>query len=95
MSAYLIVQATVRDWDKFKAYIDVVPALVAEHGGKYIVMDGQPEYIEGDAKPASVVVSEWPDKAAAQAFWNSDAYREAKALREGTGEFSVMLVDSL
>lgn len=93
MSAYLIIQATVHDWEKFKQYTDVVPGLVEQHGGKYIVMDGQPEYIEGAFRPASVVVSLWPDKAAAQNFWQSDAYKQAKALREGTGVFNVMLVE--
>ena len=93
MSAYLIIQATVHDWEKFKRYTDVVPGLVKQHGGKYIVMDGRPDYIEGQVQPASVVVSLWPDKQTAQDFWQSDAYQEAKVLREGTGEFNVILVE--
>jgi len=95
MSAYLIIQATVTDWAGFKRYTDVVPALVKQFGGEYVVMDGSPELIEGDDIAGSIVVSKWPSKTEAKAFWNSDEYKQAIPLREGTGSFHVMLVDSL
>ena len=43
---------------------------------------------------ASVVISEWPDEAAALAFWNSPEYAEAKRLREGLAEVSVLLIEA-
>lgn len=95
MSAYLIVQATVTDWPKFQAYIDVVPALVEKFGGTYIVMGGDPELIEGERISQSIVMSQWPSKAAAKLFWQSQEYQAAISLRAGTGEFHVMLVDGL
>ena len=95
MSAYIIVQATVTDWENFKRYTDIVPSLIKGFGGEYIVMDGEPELLEGSDISGSVVVSKWPDKQTAKAFWNSGRYQEAIRLREGAGEFHVMLVDSL
>lgn len=95
MSAYLIIQATVTDWAKFKGYTQIVPDLVRQFGGEYVVMDGAPELLEGDKSPASVVVSKWPSKAAAKAFWGSPEYQQAIPLREGAGEFHIMLVDAL
>lgn len=94
MSAYLIIQATVEDWAAFKPYTEVVPALVEHFGGKYIVQ-GKPELFEGNFDPASVVVSKWPSKTAAKAFWHSQEYRDAITLRQGTGTFNVMLVEGL
>jgi len=94
MSAYLIIQAKVSNWEKFKQYTDIVPEIVAAHGGEYIVMDSAPIVFEG-AQPGSVVVSKWPSKEAAQAFWQSDAYQNAIPLRANTGEFHVMLVNGL
>ena len=38
MSAYLIIQATVHDWQKFAKYTEVVPPLVEKFGGQYIAM---------------------------------------------------------
>ena len=44
---------------------------------------------------ARMVVSEWPDRDAALAFWRSPDYAALKALRAGTGEFEVRLVDGV
>jgi uncharacterized protein (DUF1330 family) len=41
-----------------------------------------------------MVVSEWPDRAAAEIFWNSDAYAEVKKLREGIADCQVVLIES-
>ncbi|GAC11675.1 DUF1330 domain-containing protein [Paraglaciecola chathamensis] len=94
MSAYLIIQATVHDWQKFAKYTEVVPPLVEKFGGQYIAM-GQPELIEGQDAPKSVVISQWPDCQAAHNFWQSPEYVQAKKHREGTGQFSVLLIDGL
>jgi uncharacterized protein (DUF1330 family) len=95
MSAYLIIKANVSNWEKFKRYTDVVPAIVKAHGGEYIVMDGAPDVVEGEDYPGSIVISKWPSKKAANDFWQSKAYKEAIPLREGTGEFKVLLVNGL
>ncbi len=39
------------------------------------------------------VVSVWPSRANALAFWNSEEYAQVRKLREWTGEFQVVLVD--
>jgi uncharacterized protein (DUF1330 family) len=41
-----------------------------------------------------MVISEWPDKAAALAFWNSPDYAAARKLREGTAEVQVLLIEA-
>ena len=40
-----------------------------------------------------MVISEWPDRAAAQAFWNSPEYAEAKKLRDGIAACQVLLIE--
>jgi uncharacterized protein (DUF1330 family) len=53
------------------------------------------ELLEGDfGDGASMVISEWPDKAAALAFWNSPDYAAARKLREGTAEVQVLLIEA-
>jgi uncharacterized protein (DUF1330 family) len=98
MPAYLIVQARVTDPERFGAYVGAVPALVARFGGCYRVLGGTTEVLEG-AYPAwpetKTVVSEWPSRQAALAFWHSPEYRQAVLLREGAGEFSIALVDGV
>jgi uncharacterized protein (DUF1330 family) len=41
-----------------------------------------------------MVISEWPDKEAAKAFWNSPEYAEAKKLREGVADVQVLLIEA-
>ena len=53
------------------------------------------ELLEGDMdQGASVVISEWPDKAAALRFWNSDEYAEVKRLREGIADARVVVIEA-
>jgi len=93
---YMIVIADFTDRERFLAgYARVVPPLVAKFGGRYVIRGAGGQVLEGDwgATP-SALVSEWPDRASALRFWNSPEYAAARRLREGTGRFQVILVDS-
>jgi uncharacterized protein (DUF1330 family) len=98
MSVFMIIQAHITAPEKFRNYTAVVPALVARHGGKYLVLGGDTTVLEGQWTPwpdVKTVVSEWPDRASAMAFWQSDDYREAAQLRQGAGDFTIVLVDGI
>lgn len=95
MTAWLVVTAHVRDRAAFMAgYARAAAALVERFGGRYVIRAPGAHQLEGEGGAgASVVVSEWPDKAAALHFWNSPEYAEARRLREGIAEVSVLLVE--
>ena len=95
MPAYLIIKARISDPAGFAAYARQVPALVWQCGGRYRVMGGEQQLLEGGGEGERMVVSEWPDRAAALAFWRSPQYVALKALRAGTGEFEVRLVEGV
>jgi len=95
MAAWLVVTATIPDRAAFLAcgYTELSAELLVRHGGKYVIRAPGAQVLEGAGQPgASVVVSEWPSREAALAFWNSPEYQEAKRLREGLAEISVMVV---
>jgi uncharacterized protein (DUF1330 family) len=91
----MVVKARITDPQRFAAYGQAVPPLVARHGGRYLVLGGPTLVLEGESADVKTVVSEWPSQDAALAFWNSPEYRAARELRAGTGEFSVVLVDGV
>lgn len=93
MAAYLVVEAVITDREKFAAYARRAPELVARFGGEYIVLGGTQEALEGDWGEVRLVVHRWPDMASARRFWNSPEYAEVRELREGAGEFRVMLLE--
>jgi uncharacterized protein (DUF1330 family) len=93
MSAYVVVEARVHDPAKFAPYARRVPEIVARYGGEYLALGGEQEVLEGDWGESRIVLHRWPDRETARRFWHSPEYTEAKALRAGTGEFRVILVE--
>jgi uncharacterized protein (DUF1330 family) len=96
MPAYMIVTAKIADRDAFiKGYGAAAGALVEKFGGKYVLRGPGAELLEGEfGDGASMVISEWRDKAAAKAFWDSPEYAEAKKLREGVADVQVLLIEA-
>ena len=96
MPAYMIVAAKIADRDAFIAgYGATAAKLVSQFGGKYVLRAPGATALEGNfGDGASMVISEWPDRATAEAFWNSPEYAEAKKLREGIAECQVLLIEA-
>lgn len=100
MPAYMIVTARIADRDAFiNGYGIAAGKLVERFGGKYVLRGPGATLLEGDPggtdwNGASMVISEWPDKAAAEAFWNSPEYAEAKKLRDGIADCQVLLIEA-
>jgi uncharacterized protein (DUF1330 family) len=96
MPAYMIVAAMIADRDAFIAgYGAAAAKLVEKFGGRYVLRAPGAMRLEGDfGDGASMVISEWPDKAAALAFWNSSEYAEVKALRAGIADCQVLLIEA-
>ncbi len=96
MPAYMIVTAKISDRDKFiKGYGAAAGALVEKFGGRYILRGPGAELLEGGfGDGASMVISEWPDKAAVHKFWNSPEYQEAKKLRADIADCQVLVIES-
>jgi uncharacterized protein (DUF1330 family) len=95
MPAYMIVTAKVHDRERFIAgYGATAAALIPQFGGEYLLRGPGAECLEGSfGEGASMVISKWPDRAAARAFWNSPDYAEVKKLREGLADVQVLLID--
>ena len=95
MPAYMIVQATVTNPEQFAEYAARMPALVEKYGGKYRVLGGEVETLEGGWGYQALVISEWPSMDQARNMWYSDEYAELKKAREGALDVTVLLADGL
>ncbi len=96
MAAYLIIAAQIADRAAFLAgYAPAAAALVARFGGQYVLRAPGAALLEGSAElaGASVVISQWPDRAAAEAFWHSPEYAAVKTLRAGVADCQILLVE--
>lgn len=95
MSAYVVVQVDVTDPARYEDYKKMVPESLAKFGGRFIVRGGQTETLEGTWAPKRFVIVEFPDMERARAWWASEEYAEAKALRQATSSTEMILVQGL
>jgi uncharacterized protein (DUF1330 family) len=93
MGAYLIADVQVQDPETYARYVKLAGASVARHGGRFLVRGGEAEVVEGDWRPGRLVVIEFDDMDAARAWWTSDDYREAAAVRQSASVGGFVLVD--
>ena len=94
MAAYLVITAQIHDRERFiSGYGAAAAELSARFGGEYLVRAPGLEVLEGAHPGGSLVVSKWPSKAAALAFWRSPEYQEIKKLRDGIADCQVLLVE--
>ncbi len=95
MTAYVIASVNVTDPEQYKNYMALSPAAIEAAGGKFIVRGGNPKIMEGEWLRPRIVIVEYPTREAAEAFYNSTLYVEARAAREGAAEFSMVVVDGV
>lgn len=93
MPVYLVTNVTVHDVERYREYSRQGFAAVGKHGGRFLVEGGTPEVVEGSWAPPRMAIVEFPDRAAALAFYNSPEYQAAKQARAGLANFNMVLVE--
>jgi uncharacterized protein (DUF1330 family) len=92
MSAYVVVEVEVQDKDRYETYKRMVPPTLTPYGGRFIVRGGEAEALEGEWSPKRVVIMAFPSVERAKAWWGSEEYAEAKALRQATARSRMIVV---
>ena len=94
MPGYVFMHADVTDPDGYEKFKALASAAIADHGGRYLVRGGAMRPLEGQWR-SRVVLVEFPTYAAALAFYNSDAYQEARQVRLRSSTASVLAMDGV
>src|SRR5262249_45819048 len=82
MPAYLVAQVRVDDPERYRQYTSQVPALVAKHGGRFLVRGPQIEVLEGSHDGRRFVIIEFPSMAHVKAFHDAPEYQPLIELRQ-------------
>lgn len=95
MAAYIVADIEVTDSAAYDEYREHVPAIIAAHGGRYLVRGGASEVLEGTWQPGRSVILEFPNMAALKAFWASPEYRPLRAIRERAARSNLVAFEGL
>ena len=92
MAAYLIVQSTITDGERYQKYREAVVPLIEKFGGRHVVRGGTVELLEGRHDGRRMAMFEFPSMEAIHAFWNSPDYVSVKELRRGIAALDIWAV---
>jgi uncharacterized protein (DUF1330 family) len=93
MSAYVIANVDIRDPARYAEYVKLTPGTLAPFGGRFIARGGRAEKLEGDVAVNRIVVIEFDSYEKAKAWYASDGYRVAMAVRQSASVGHLMLVE--
>jgi uncharacterized protein (DUF1330 family) len=93
---YIVVFGAFSDFDKFMVeYQTNVGPLMDKFGGRYVLIGESLSVLEGDfPSGGGSVISVWPNRKAALAFWNAPALRKVTKAQLSAGALQVVLIDA-
>ena len=95
MKAYVIVDVKITDPERYAEYKKLTPGSLIPFDGKFVVRGGESETLEGTWKPGRLVVLEFPSMQKARAWWASEGYAPAKALRQSASVTQMIVVEGV
>lgn len=93
MPAFVVSRVTIIDAEAMRRYVTEAPATVTAFGGHYHFRGSNVQPLEGEWEHDRMVVLEFPTKAAALAWYESDLYRPLRELRQASAETIILLAD--
>jgi uncharacterized protein (DUF1330 family) len=93
MPAFIIATTVITDPPRFMEYVKAISGLAERFGGETYVRGPVTEVLEGVVPEGErVIVTRYPDAAAAKAYLYSDEYQAAKLLRKDAGDVVVRMI---
>jgi uncharacterized protein (DUF1330 family) len=75
-------------------YLERIDATLAPFDGHFVIHGGRNEMLEGTS-PGTLIVIEFPDRAAAEGWYHSPAYQAIVHLRSDNSDGSIFLIDGV
>ena len=92
---YVIAQIKVTDAATYPSYVEMVQPIIEKFGGEFIVRGGRSQSYEGTPPGDRNVVIRFPSYEAAEAWYHSDDYADAKALRRSASTSVQTIVEGV
>ena len=95
MAGYVVAVDEDTDPEGMARYRRIVPAIIEQFGGRFLVRGGKAEALEGVWAPSRLIIIEFPSVEQAKAWWSSEEYAEAKALRQRCARTTLTVVEGV
>lgn len=82
MPAFVIVEIEIHDPELYRSYTLLTPDTIASYGGEFVVRGGETIPLEGDWIPERMAILKFPSVEIAKEWWDSEAYRKPKKIRQ-------------
>ena len=92
MAHYIVAQIDIHDRERYAEYEAGFMDVFANYNGTMLAVDEAPQVIEGEWPCTRTVIIEFPSKPEAEAWYNSDAYRQIATHRHAASVGNVALV---
>ena len=91
MAAYFVCTMSIHDPATYRKYTALTPPTVARHGGKFLTRGDLVTTHEGDPFTERMVLLDFPDRAAALAWYNDPDYQDAAKFRRAASKGRMLL----
>ena len=92
---YVVIDVEVHDQKAYAEYLRLAEPTHAPFQGKFLVRGGNAESLEDTWLPKRFVIIEFPTRANAKAWYESQGYQHARKARLGAAKFRAILVDGV
>jgi len=92
VSAYVIAEIEVLNPEGYEEYRPLANESITRHGGRFVVRGGKTEVLEGDWS-SRIVIIEFENLDAARAWYDSDDYQAAAAVRHANSRGRIIAVE--
>ena len=93
--AYYVAEFELRDSEGIKPYSAGVAGTFEPFGGRFIVRGGRIAALEGPPPGSRTVIIEFPSMERAQAWYDSEAYRNLRPVRQRSGVSRAYIIEGL
>jgi uncharacterized protein (DUF1330 family) len=92
--AYTVAEIEVTDPPTFQKYADATRTSVPAAGGRVIARGGKTFVVNG-TPPKQIVLIQWDSLEKAQAFFESDSYKQLTPIRDKGSNFRAFVIEGM
>ena len=93
MSAYMIVESTIKDPERYQEYTSKVPETIARYGGRYLARGSHVTALSDLWRPERLILLEFPGEEEIRAWLASPEYLRLAPLREAGAATRAVIIE--